>query len=273
MAESFFEKDQILEEDLEYVAAVFDGEGHFDIRTKKNGEPILKSICLKMSTRDMNVLARVKSILNCGSVKSDIKFSTYHISTKVDMRRVVELLNGRIRLRLDSFMDSCKYLNIQFKQANYVIPRNSTYLSGLIDTRGSVVFHYRRNIIILALVLKLNSRSEKLNFDITIPGIHPKVYKLQKGTQGKDLYGIRFVFCPTIDSMIHVYNFIVNSRNYSDVKYYRLLQIKNFIEIRNFKDSIKGSEDNKTYCKWVLNFISYLNPDYRKVNYFKELTL
>jgi len=35
MAESFFEKDQILEEDLEYVAAVFDGEGHFDIRTKK----------------------------------------------------------------------------------------------------------------------------------------------------------------------------------------------------------------------------------------------
>ena len=63
MAESFFEKDQILEEDLEYVAAVFDGEGHFDIRTKKNGEPILKSICLKMSTRDMNVLARVKSIL------------------------------------------------------------------------------------------------------------------------------------------------------------------------------------------------------------------
>jgi len=274
MAESSFEKNQILEKDLEYVAGVFDGGGNFDIRLNKQGVRVLKSIRLKTGSRDIRVIAQVKSILGCGSVTSHIRLPTYQISGEVEMKKVVKLLNGRIRLKLEDFVDSCKYFNVEFKEPNYSIDVNSSYLSGLIDTTGSVVFNYAKNAIVLALVLKQNRETENLNFDMAIPGVCPKVYKFIKRNprKGKDFYAIRFVFCPKVSSMIHVYNFIMKSRIYSNFKFYRITQIKNFIEIRDFKDSPKGSEEHRIYSRWVFNFISYLNPDYTKESYLKDLT-
>jgi hypothetical protein len=267
-------KSIVLDKDLDYVAGVLDGDGNFDVRTSEKGLRILKSIRIKMSSRDIRVLSRVKRILGCGSIRAHIRLPTYHISTKVEMRRVVELLNGRIRLKTDNFAESCKYFGIEFKEADYVIPQNSTYLTGLIDTDGSVTYNFQRNVVCLDLEIKQNIRSEKLDFSRTILGVTPKVQKLIKRNQTKDkiFYSIRFVFCPSVDCMIHIYNFAMKSRNYSDFKFYRLTQVKPFLEVRRFKSSIKGSDEHKIYSKWVLNFVSHLNPN-PKLSYLNELTL
>jgi len=274
-AGSSWKKEEILEKDLEYVAGVIDGDGNFDIRLNKQGVRVLKSIRLKMHSRDIEVLKRVRNILGCGSIKSYSLMSLYSISKKVEMQKVVELLNGHIRLKVPNFVEACKGYKIEFKEANYNIVENSPYLSGLIDTDGSVYFDYSGNKIMLALEFQKIIYTEKLNFDKTICGVYPKVYKLIKHnqTKEKEFYSIRFVFCPKVSSMVHVYNFIMKSRNYSDFKFYRITQIKNFIEIRNFKNSPKGSEEHRIYSKWVFNFITHLDPGYTKKSYLKNLTL
>ena len=55
--------------------------------------------------------------------------------------------------------------------------------------------------------------------------------------------------------------------------FYRFCQIKSFLLIRHFKIAKKGSDEHKVYSKWVINFISNLNPDYTKVTYFNDLSL
>jgi len=271
---SSVKRDIVLDKDLDYVAGVLDGDGNFDVRTSAKGLRVLKAIRLSMSSRDTRVLSQVKKILGCGSIRAHVRLPTYYISTKVEMRRVVELLNGRIRLKTDNFAESCKYFGIEFKEANYVIPENSTYLTGLIDTDGSVLYNFQRNVVCLELEFKQTIRSERLDFSGTIPGVTPKVLKLIKRNQTKDkiFYSIRFVFCPSVDCMIHIYNFAMKSRNYSDFKFYRLTQIKSFLEVRCFKNAIKGSDEHKIYSKWVLNFVSHLNPN-PNISYLNELTL
>lgn len=271
---SSVKKDTVLDKDLDYVAGVLDGHGNFDVRTSGKGLLILKSIRIKMSSRDTRVLSQVKKILGCGSIRAHVRLPTYRISAKAEMRRVVELLNGRIRLKTDNFAVSCKYFGIEFKEANYVIPENSTYLTGLIDTCGTVVYNFQSNVVCLDLAVKQNIRSERLDFSGAIPGVTPKVHTLIKRRQTKDkiFYAIRFVFCPRVDCMIHIYNFAMKSRNYSDFKFYRLAQIKPFLEVRGFKNAIKGSDEHKIYSKWVLNFVSHLNPN-PKLSYLNELTL
>ena len=56
-------------------------------------------------------------------------------------------------------------------------------------------------------------------------------------------------------------------------EFYRFTQIKRFLEIRHFKNSEKGSPEHKAYSKWVINFVSHLNPVYTKLNYLPELSL
>ena len=259
---------------IEYVAGVIDGDGNFDVRSTKDGKRKLKSIRIKLNVRDLRVLARVKNILKCGSIRINNQLVTYHISTKSEMERVIKVLNGHIRLKVKGFIESCKYFNISYISPDYIVPKNSFYLSGLIDTDGSISYNYSSNVITLTIELKQNEYSELLNLDYAIPGFEPKVYKLIKRnqTKNKTFYSIRFDFT-NVNKMIYLYNFAMKSRLYSDFKFYRFCQIKSFLLIRHFKIAKKGSDEHKAYSKWVINFISNLNPNYTKVTYFNDLSL
>ena len=87
------------------------------------------------------------------------------ISTKSELERVVKLLNGHIRLKVPGFIEACEYFEIPYIPANYVLSPNTPYLSGLIDTDGSISFVYSQNVINLRIELKQNEYSEKLNLD------------------------------------------------------------------------------------------------------------
>lgn len=263
--------------EIEYVAGVIDGDGNFDLRRPPDGgdgKRKLARIRITLANRDVRILERVKRILKCGKIRTRGKLSTYSVSTKAELERVVRSLNGRIRLKIVGFIESCEYFDVRYIEANYVIPPNSPYLSGLIDTDGSVIFSYSRNVIQLMIEFKQNEHTEKLNLDYAIPGFEPRVYKFNKTnqTRNKVFYSIRFAF-DRADKMIYLYNFVMASRLYSDFKFYRLTQIKSFMEIRGFKNSQKGSAEHKVYSKWVYNFVSHLNPTYTKLTYLSELSI
>lgn len=259
---------------IEYAAGVIDGDGNFDVRCSSDGKRRLKSIRIKLANRDIRILSTVKNILKCGKIRTNKSLSTYQISTKSELERVVKLLNGHIRLKVPGFIEACEYFEIPYIPANYVLSPNTPYLSGLIDTDGSISFVYSQNVINLRIELKQNEYSEKLNLDGVIPGFEPRVYKFHKRnqTRNKIFYSIRFDFTE-VSKMIYLYNFSMTSRLYSDFKFYRFTQIKRFLEIRHFKNSEKGSPEHKAYSKWVINFVSHLNPIYTKLTYLSELSL
>jgi|TARA_B110000261_G_scaffold164645_1_gene215645 hypothetical protein len=259
---------------LEYVAGVIDGNGNFGVRALLNGERKLLDLRIGLPNRDLRVLTKVKIILKCGHIKTDKNRSIYRITKKSELERVVRLLNGHIRLKVLSFMEACEYLRVPYVMACYVISENSPYFSGLIDTCGSISYNYSNNSIVLFLEFKQNSYSEKLNLDNAVPGYQPKVYKKIKRNQTKDkiFYSVRFEFSMT-SKMIHLYDFVMKSRVYSDFKFYRFSQIKSFLQVRHFQKFPKKSSEHIAYSQWVFNFISYLNPNYNKVVYISELSL
>ena len=62
--------------------------------------------------------------------------------------------------------------------------------------------------------------------------------------------------------------YFMKNRLYSDFKFYRVSQIKNFIEIRN---SEFDSVEFKIYSDFVLNWIQYRNPIWYKVPFVNKI--
>lgn len=255
---------------IEYIAGVIDGDGNFDIRVV-NGVRKLKSIRIKLHIRDVRILAHVKKLLKCGKLYYKKHLVTYQIATHKEMYRVIHLLNGHIRLKIPGFLDACRYFQIPFESPNYNI-KETQYLTGLIDTDGTVSFNFRSNRIELHLELKKNLYSEQLDLTNSIPGATVRTNKLVKRnqTRHKIFYSIRYSF-DTVSNMIHLYNHFMKYRLYSDFKFYRISQIRSFLQIRHYQSSNKTSLEYKVYSKWVLNFISHMNPTYTKVSYYNKL--
>lgn len=97
--------------------------------------------------------------------------------------------------------------------------------------------NYSCNRIECNLEFKFNIYTEKLNLDKVVPGCQPYILKRMKKnkSKGKAFYSIAFKF-QTVDSMIHLYDYFMINRLYSDYKFYRVSQIKPFLKIRSFKN-------------------------------------
>lgn len=105
-----------------WLAGIIDGDGNFDLRPNPNTKQlILKQIRIKVHFRDIQILTQVKNILQCGRILESKKtpYITYIVSTKKEMKSLVNIVNGLIRIKVDSFKIACNYLNIEYKQSNY----------------------------------------------------------------------------------------------------------------------------------------------------------
>ena len=71
--------------------------------------------------------------------------------------------------------------------------------------------------------------------------------------------------------MVPLYNYFMLNRLYSDFKFFRVSQIKNFVQIRHFKNSDFNSVEFKIYSDFVLNWIQYNNPLWTKVPFVNKL--
>ena len=113
------------------------------------------------------MLTQIKHILQCGRITESKKtpYVTYIVSTKKEMELFVNIVNGLIRIKVDSFKIACNYLNIEYKQSNYEIKPLDPYFPGLIDSDGSIVFNFPSNRIECNLELQYNQYTKQLNCD------------------------------------------------------------------------------------------------------------
>lgn len=248
------------DKEREWLAGIIDGNGRFDIRNINN-KRVLKCICITQSLRDIRILYKVKDLLKEGSIKpQNSNVLRYCISTKEGMYRFVNYINGQIRIKLPGFLDACAFLNILFIEANPKIPKDSSYLAGLIDADGSIVYNYPGNRIEVHLEFKQNKYTKILDFSGVIEVTIPKIYMYKKRNQSfnKIFYSIRFSYA-NIEYMLPIYNYFKKNRLFSDFKFFRVMQIKKFLLLRHYKNFPKDSYEFQMYRKFIKQFVVYLN--------------
>jgi LAGLIDADG endonuclease len=270
-------RDKEEEKFFHWFAGIIDGDGNFDITKRVPGSEVLKAIRIKLHNRDLRILTYIQNKLHMGRIRATGKkpHSIYIVSTQAEMSYIVSKLNGLIRLKVDGFKRACATFNIEFIEANYIIKENDPYFAGLIDTDGSIVFNYVSNRIECALELKHNEYSSKLCLDFVIPHTKPSIMNRTHASPSKNnviFKSISFKY-QTIRSMVPVYDFFMKNRLYCDFKFYRISQIKKFIEIRHFKSYPFESNEYKLYSKVVLDWIQYRNPNWTKVPFVAKLNI
>nr|QPC56057.1 LAGLIDADG endonuclease [Ophiocordycipitaceae sp.]QUT09491.1 LAGLIDADG endonuclease [Ophiocordycipitaceae sp.]QUT09519.1 LAGLIDADG endonuclease [Ophiocordycipitaceae sp.]QUT13249.1 LAGLIDADG endonuclease [Ophiocordycipitaceae sp.]DAJ12187.1 TPA_asm: LAGLIDADG endonuclease [Ophiocordycipitaceae sp.] len=262
-----------------WFAGIIDGDGNFDIRNDIiSKRRVLKQIRIKLHNRDLRILKRIQNYLHIGRIKSDKNkpYSMYIVSTKETMSYIINNLNGKIRLKVPGFKESCGLYNINYIQADYNIGLYDAYFSGLIDTEGSIVFNYTGNRIECNLEFQYNEYTSKLNFNNTILNSKPYVVIRKKSSgdlnKSKLFSSIAFKF-QNVDNMLFIYDYFMKNRLYCDMKFYRVTKIKYFIEIRKYKKFPKYSTQYKIYAEFLIDWIKYKNPLWYKVPYVLKYLL
>lgn len=259
---------------IHWFAGVIDGDGYIQVR-KINGKKKISTIEVKLHNRDIRILNTILNNLHIGRIyryKSN-PYSKWIVSDQENIKKVMILLNGLIRIKVDTFKLGCECLGIDFYEADYNIQENDSYFSGLIDTDGSIVFNWTGNRIECNLELKYNEYTKKLNLDNVIKNYKPNVLiRNHKLSLGKTSQSIKFNY-QTVNGMIYLYNYFMKNRLYSDIKFYRISKIISFIEIRKYKKSAFDSEEYLIYSEFLLNFIKYLNPKWDKVPFVSKLRM
>lgn len=252
---------------INWFAGILDGDGYFQIRNI-NGKNKLKTIEIKLHNRDIRILMTILNKLHLGRIYryKNNSYSKLIISNTKDMKFIINLINGLIRIKVDNFKRACECLDIEYKEANYNIQENDPYLSGLIDTDGTIVFNYTNNRIECNLEFKLNEYSNKLNLDNVIPNYKPNVYIRNH----KQYSSISFKY-QTVKGMIYLYEYFLLNRLYSDMKFYRITKILKFMEIRKYSKYPYNSEEYLIYSEFLLNWIEYDNPKWYKVPFVSKL--
>ena len=250
------------EEDFyKWLAGIIDGGGNFDIR--KN---VLKAIRIKLHNRDVRILTRIQNKLHMGRIRTDKNkpYSMFIVSTKVELLKLVDILNGLIRIKVPSFKKACALYNINFIEPDYNIKPNDPYFSGLIDTDGSIVFNFTGNRIECNLEFEHNEYTSKLNLDNVIPNYKPSmVFRKSRNT-------IAFRY-QNVKEMVFLYDYFMKNRLYSDFKFYRVSKIKKFIVVRDYKNEAKDSIEFKIYSDFILDWIQNRNPLWYKVPFINKI--
>jgi len=110
-----------------------------------------------MNHRDINVLYKIKDLLKCGSIRIKQKnVFVYQICNFKDMSFCVNCINGNMRIKVPRFIECCNFFKIPYIEASPIVPYYSSYLAGLIDTDGSIVFNYPGNRIEVNIEFKNN---------------------------------------------------------------------------------------------------------------------
>nr|WVH39670.1 hypothetical protein [Ulva dactylifera] len=249
-----------------WFAGIIDGDGNFDLR-KLNKTIVLKAIRIKVHVRDVRILTTIQNMLHFGRIRYDKKnpYCTYIVSTQEHMRTITNLINGLIRLKVDSFKKSCTFLNIVFKPADYTLKGLDPYFAGLIDSDGTIVFNYKGNRIECVLEFKLNKFSKQLNLDFVVPNYAPSVYHVRNGA-------IAFKY-QRVNQMIFLYEYFMKNRLFCTMKFYRISKIKYFLTIRHYQKYPKHSLEFRIYSSFLVNFIKYQNPKWPRVPFVKNLII
>lgn len=263
-----------------WLAGVIDGKGIFDIRKDKiTRNLILKSVKIKVNNRDIRILIRIQNILHMGRIikNRNIFFSTYIVSTNREMYFLIKLLNGKLRIKSNSLKKVCTLYNVNYIEPDYNIIPYDPYFSGLIDTKGSICFNFNCNRIECNLELKYNNYTSKLILDQVVPYYIPsrliRKNKLSRSLPSSECNKSLIFKFQKAECMWWLYDYFKVNRLYSDYKFYRITQIKRFIEIRDYKYSDFYSIEYIIFSTFLLKWVIRENRDWFKISFLKYLTL
>lgn len=246
-----------------WLAGLIDGSGEFYLN--KKDEPTLK---IKINNRDLKILNHIRNHLHTGKVlsRANNNSSILVISNPKEMYKLLKSLNGLIRIKIDSYYKCNDIYNIKPKEINFNIPENDPYFSGLIDAKGSISFNFPSNRIECSVMLKYNECTSMLCFDNIIPDYKPYIYI--KRNKQESYIVIKY---QSTNKMIFLYNYFMNNRLYSDLKFFRISKIKKFILIRDHFYKMNDLISYKIYSNFLLNWIKYKNPNWTNVKFVSKL--
>lgn len=256
---------------LNWLAGILDGDGYFQIKTINNKE-VLKTIEIKLHNRDIRILNTILNKLHIGRIYiyKNKPYSKYIISDINNMLYLINNINGLIRLKTNYIKRICDIYNIKYIEPNFNIEPNNSYLAGLIDTDGSIVFNYTSNRIECVLEFKYNEYTSKLNLNNVIPNIKPYHTIRIRKIKDKEYKTIIFKY-QNVNHMVFIYNYFMLNRLYCNFKFYRVSKILKFIEIRSFKNSSFDSPEYLIYSDFLIDWIKYENPKWYKTPFIKKL--
>lgn len=129
----------------QWFAGVTDGDGYFYINKNE------RSVSYEITTHstDARLLYNIKNKLKTGSVtlRSGSNSVRYRIKQKASILDIIKRLNGKLHnpTRVSQFKNVCLLYNIEYIESSTLILKSDTYLSGLIDSDGSVSISVSRS--------------------------------------------------------------------------------------------------------------------------------
>lgn len=146
----------------QWFAGITDGDGCFYISKKEN------DVSYEISTHvtDVRVLYSIKNQLKAGSIRlrSGSKSVRFRVKQKKVILDIVQRLNGKLRnpIRSSQLQQVCQLYNILYIPSANFISKHDAYLSGLIDSDGSLSI----------------SVSHSSAFDSQISGVEGRIVRL-----------------------------------------------------------------------------------------------
>lgn len=261
---SNFKKEEDRNSFNSWLAGIVDGKGSFNlIKRKITNKWELNDIKIKVHSRDVKILIRIRDYYGFGTLINiqNKPYSIYIVSDPKEMSVLVNDINGLIRIKVDYFQKSCTYLGIKYIESDYTLSPNDPYFSGLIDTKGFIVFNYSCNRIECNLELNYNKYTKKLNLDNVIPNYKPYIL-LRKNKKKTIVFKYQ-----TIEGMTNIYHYFMVNRLYSDQKNYRVNKIMEFISIRDLRSSPLDSPKFEIYSNFLWNWVRFKNPLWYKTKF------
>jgi ubiquinol-cytochrome c reductase cytochrome b subunit len=155
----------------EWFAGIVDGNGYFYINKKNE-----ISFEITTSIIDIRILYNIKNKLNIGSlqIRSGSTSVRYRVKQKQIILQILNRLNGRLYnfKRLKEFSNCCQLLNLEFIPSPLSIDFNNKYLSGLIDSNGTITI----------IISKTNLNNSQLS------GVAGKIKRLEESRDYNKLY-------------------------------------------------------------------------------------
>ncbi len=226
----------------EWLAGLIDGDGNLKLTND------LVSLIITFDLKDHRTAELLKQRLggkiNLIGNKNTVK---YKLHSKEQIIKLIDRINGNIRTlkRIEQLKKVCNIYDILFIEL-IKLEYNNGWLSGLLDSDGSISFNKINKTIGITIVQK----------DSTILNLLANVYGGKVFSHNKSRNNFKFVI-ENKDNLIEIYDNYFKFYLSRTLKINRIVLIKRFYELKELK-AYKGLEGSILYKAWI-DFIKKWN--------------
>nr|YP_009184797.1 putative LAGLIDADG homing endonuclease [Jenufa perforata]ALO62922.1 putative LAGLIDADG homing endonuclease [Jenufa perforata] len=185
----------------QWLAGLTDGDGCFYINKKE------KTVSFEITTHilDIRVLYNIKNKLKAGNLtlRSNSQSVRYRVKQKKVIFEIVKRVNGKLhdKYRIKQLKQVCELLNLPYINPPLILGKNNAYLSGLIDSNGTLTISVSKSSAENSQKSGVEGRKIRL---INSKGYNQITFKitsvdLKKLNVIKDSYGFGSIYIEKVD--------------------------------------------------------------------------